>query len=389
MMSYSSRAIFVLGTVAGLSVAGILVPCMATAQSRSELEYRKSRIEAQRAATIEKLKHAKAEQLTARNKLVVAQRELATAERELSDAEWKLQRTRATIRKVKGEIQNTEATLARHKGEFEQRILFTFKAGTPAYMEVLLRATDFSDFATRASFNKRMAAEDSRLIGALLEYHRRREAQGAQLRGQEAEQARVRTQVRAARDKVAQKREVAAGLVKKANSDRQAYEQQLVEMAEAHKAIEQLLAALPSGTGLHGSYKGRWAGTFIWPMKGRITSPFGMRFHPILKCRKMHQGIDIAFAGCGGTPVVAAADGRVVHSGWRGALGVSVILDHGSGMGTIYGHFRTGSLHVSTGQYVKRGQVLGRCGTTGRSTGDHLHFGVVKNGRCVDPMDYL
>jgi murein DD-endopeptidase MepM/ murein hydrolase activator NlpD len=195
--------------------------------------------------------------------------------------------------------------------------------------------------------------------------------------------------VRAARDKVAQKREVAAGLVKKANSDRQAYEQQLVEMAEAHKAIEQLLAALPSGSGLHGSYKGAWAGTFIWPMKGRITSPFGMRFHPILKCRKMHQGIDIAFAGCGGTPVVAAADGRVVHSGWRGALGVSVILDHGSGMGTIYGHFRTGSLHVSTGQNVRRGQVLGRCGTTGRSTGDHLHFGVVKNGRCVDPMDYL
>ena len=155
------------GLLSVLLLAGLLAPRVATAQSRSELEHRRARIEAERVATIEKLKHAKADQLTARNKLVVAQRELALAERELSDAEWKLQRTRSTIRKVKQEIKNTEATLARHRRDFEQRILFTFRAGTPSYAAVLLRATDFNDFATRASFNKRMAGEDIRLAAAM------------------------------------------------------------------------------------------------------------------------------------------------------------------------------------------------------------------------------
>jgi len=377
-------------------VALLLVACstllaagQADAQSRSALKRRLGRIAGEKAEVRSRLRDTKAEQLTARNELCVAQRDVAEAERQLKAAQWQLGRTRGTIRRVKDELTNTEATLNRHKQELGQRILVTYKAGIPSYLEVLLNATDFGDFVNRAEFNARIASEDAALLQAMTEYQHRREQQRVQLRQKEAEQVSLRRQVQARRDEVVRKKRHAEALVEKANEDRVTYERQLAEMEAAEKAVEELLARLPSGTGLYGTYKGKWAGTFIWPMRGRITSPFGMRLHPILGYRKMHKGIDIAFAGCGGAPIKAAADGRVVHAGWRGALGVSAIIDHGSGMGTVYGHFQSGSLRVVTGQNVTRGQVLGRCGTTGRSTGNHLHFGVLRNGRCVDPLDYL
>ena len=101
----------------------------------------------------------------------------------------------------------------------------------------------------------------------------------------------------------------------------------------------------------------------------------------------MHTGVDIAAPG--GTPIRAAADGRVVSAGWNGAYGVCVIIDHGSGKATLYGHLQGGSLQVCTGQNVSRGQTIGRCGSTGWSTGNHLHFEVRQNGSPVNPMNYL
>ncbi len=122
-------------------------------------------------------------------------------------------------------------------------------------------------------------------------------------------------------------------------------------------------------------------------MKGRIKSPYGMRQHPITGRRTLHTGIDIE--GAGGTPIRAAAAGRVISAGWRGAYGVCVVLDHGSDISTLYGHCQADSLQVSKGQTVARGDVLARCGATGFATSDHLHFEVRRDGRPVDPMGYL
>lgn len=123
----------------------------------------------------------------------------------------------------------------------------------------------------------------------------------------------------------------------------------------------------------------------LWPVRGRITSRFGYRVHPIRRRRLFHSGIDIAVSP--GTSVKAAACGRVVYAGWRSGYGKTIIIDHGQGIRTLYAH--NSRLHVKVGQWVNKGQVICASGNTGTSTGPHLHFEVLLNGQPKNPLDYL
>ena len=118
------------------------------------------------------------------------------------------------------------------------------------------------------------------------------------------------------------------------------------------------------------------------PVHGRLTSGFGNRFHPILGYVRFHDGLDLAAST--GTPIVAAADGRVIGAGWRGGYGQQVQIAHAGGIDTLYGHMSRIAAHA--GDVVRKGQVIGYVGSTGLSTGPHLHFEVTKNGRPINPM---
>ncbi len=124
-----------------------------------------------------------------------------------------------------------------------------------------------------------------------------------------------------------------------------------------------------------------------WPSKAstRITSPFGMRNHPILKVPKMHTGIDIGASS--GTDILAANAGTVITAGWNNSYGYMVMIDHGGGIVTLYAH--ASKLLVSTGNVVARGQTIAKVGSTGMSTGPHLHFEVRLNGVYKNPLDYV
>jgi hypothetical protein len=123
----------------------------------------------------------------------------------------------------------------------------------------------------------------------------------------------------------------------------------------------------------------------IWPAKGWLTSRFGARVSPFTGRRQMHGGIDIAAAS--GTSIYAPARARVSFVGRKGPLGKALVLDHGFGVKTVYGH--TKEIHVSTGETVERGQEVAAIGSTGRSTGPHLHYVVEVNGKARDPLDYI
>jgi murein DD-endopeptidase MepM/ murein hydrolase activator NlpD len=117
------------------------------------------------------------------------------------------------------------------------------------------------------------------------------------------------------------------------------------------------------------------------PVNGRVTSGFGSRFHPILGYRRMHAGLDLAASY--GSPIVAAADGRVASAGWSGGYGNLVRISHAGGLQTMYGHMSR--IVARSGEMVRQGQLIGYVGSTGLSTGPHLHYEVLKNGRAVNP----
>jgi murein DD-endopeptidase MepM/ murein hydrolase activator NlpD len=121
------------------------------------------------------------------------------------------------------------------------------------------------------------------------------------------------------------------------------------------------------------------------PIPGRLTSNFGWRIHPIYHTRRFHAGVD--FGAPLGTAIGAADSGMVIYAGWYGGYGNAVILDHGSGLTTVYGH--TSRLYVRVGQLVQKGQTIAAVGSTGLSTGPHLHFEVRRRGQVVNPLGYL
>ena len=123
----------------------------------------------------------------------------------------------------------------------------------------------------------------------------------------------------------------------------------------------------------------------IWPVNGSVTSSFGWRISPTGSSKEQHAGIDIAINA--GTPVVATADGRVVQSGPFGGYGNLVQIDHGNGISTLYGH--NSQIAVNIGQSVKKGQVVSYAGSTGNSTGPHVHYEVRENDTSIDPWKYL
>lgn len=123
----------------------------------------------------------------------------------------------------------------------------------------------------------------------------------------------------------------------------------------------------------------------IWPTGGTVTSGFGWRISPWGEGSEFHQGIDIANSL--NTPIVATADGKVVQSGWSGGYGNLIQIDHGNSITTMYGH--NSQLVVSDGQQVRKGQIIAYLGSTGRSTGPHVHYEIRVNGNAVDPVGFL
>lgn len=141
------------------------------------------------------------------------------------------------------------------------------------------------------------------------------------------------------------------------------------DLAKTEEKLEEYMTSIPT----------------LWPAEGKISSYFGARKDPFESGEGFHEGIDIAAAY--GEDILASADGVVVSAGWYGGYGKAVIIDHGNGITTLYGH--TSSILVKEGRHVKKGDLIARIGSTGRSTGAHLHFEVLINGKAVNPLEYL
>lgn len=173
-------------------------------------------------------------------------------------------------------------------------------------------------------------------------------------------------------------------MINKYKTDRKTYERAERELARQSASIQNMIARNKGTSTVKISSTG-----FMRPISGRITSPFGWRTHPIFNSRTFHSGVDIAGPNRGS--IRASNSGKVIYSGWYGGYGKVVILDHGTVNGrpitTLYAHMST--IKVSQGQFVNKGEVVGYEGTTGYSTGPHVHFEVRVNGKPNNPLNYI
>jgi murein DD-endopeptidase MepM/ murein hydrolase activator NlpD len=302
-----------------------------------------------------------------------------------------------------------KTTLARHNDALRRRLVDAYEYGDTDYIDVLLSATSFTDFAERWEDIRYLVAANERTVRerraaeSLVERVQRdveRErvviddviARERQTRMQLAELATQRValvvaaeaQRRSVSTEVAQLEELSAAQeaeLERFIRARQQLEEQRRQAADA----ERRRAAELAGQAVPAPVNAGAPGSFSWPASGPITDPFGMRMHPITHQWKMHTGLDIG-APMGAT-ITAAAGGKVIYSGWEGGYGNTVIIDHGGATSTLYGH--CSQLFVSEGQDVQRGQAIAAVGATGEATGPHLHFEIRINGVPVDPAPRL
>ena len=295
------------------------------------------------------------------------------------------------VRLKRAELAEAQHELVAEQSAFQQRVRIAYKTSDLDYLDVLMASSSFEDLVSRVDVVRSLVGGDNALVGRL---QTTRDAVREQKRAIAARQSEAR---KAADDLQAQSAQLASLQAARAEQHSAALAARAAktgalaqvndDLAQLRSQEDQLLAESSALSGVINSSPGGGGGTgrLGWPVGGPVTSSFGWRVHPILHVKRFHTGIDI---GVGyGTPIHAADSGTVIYATWMSGYGNVIIVDHGSGISTLYAH--QSSLAVGMGARVTRGQVIGYVGSTGFSTGPHLHFEVRLNGTPVDPLAYL
>jgi murein DD-endopeptidase MepM/ murein hydrolase activator NlpD len=335
------------------------------------------------------IRAARQQQASATDRLWDAQKQLHAAQGRLVTARGQLAQTRTELTAAQAQLARLEKRVSQHQADVQAQLLALYKSGQPGYLNVVMQADSFSDFANRNRFVSAIVNQDAYLLQWLSRQQDQADRQRTALATTEQQRARLVTQISRDQATAQQKQAEVTQILHEANVKRtvaeEEYAQEGQEENELQAMVRARMAHAGGGGGYAGSYSGKWSGRFSWPVEGPITSPFGARINPVTHRASFHEGADIGASW--GTPIHAADKGLVISTGWKPAYGQVVALDNGSGFVTWYCH--CSAILVSEGQLVSRGQVIARVGATGWATGPHLHFGVLKDGDWVNPLDYL
>lgn len=287
---------------------------------------------------------------------------------EIEEIEESIDIKESQIEETLSDIEKTKSDIKDRKENLDNRLRAMYKNGSVGYLDVLLGSGSLSELISNIDMVQKIYRNDQKTLETLKNQHEELGSKQVVLEEQQADLETERISAQKKQDELKADQSV---------------------LKEKHDELEaesqRLSSEIASGQDSDKVYEG---GTFKWPTTSYyITSEFGYRYHPIFGDWRGHSGVDI---GAGhGQPVYAAADGKVMFSGGNPDYGYGyyITIDHGSGLATLYGH--NSQLLVSHGQEVKKGDVIAKIGSTGWSTGPHLHFEVIVNGTPVNPMNYF
>ncbi|MDD3270766.1 MAG: peptidoglycan DD-metalloendopeptidase family protein [Syntrophomonadaceae bacterium] len=305
-------------------------------------------------------------------------------ESEINYTDDRIAYLKQNIEEVEGEIKVSEEALAEQSDTLGNRLVFIYeKGGDVSYLEVLLSAADIKDFLTRYDLLNMIVEQDVELIKAINKEKKELSLKKCDLEIKQKELVNIQANQMGQKEILDSQKEEKQKLLGSVRLEKKKQEQALNELERESRQLEAIIRQYQSGN--TGSQAG--TGTFTWPAPGytNITSPYGMRLHPILNERRLHTGMDIR-APMGAT-IVAADSGTVIFAGWMSGYGQVIIVDHKNDLSTLYAH--QSSFLVSKGANVSKGQAIGKVGSTGWSTGPHLHFEVRVKGTPTNPIGYV
>ncbi|MGL6107937.1 murein hydrolase activator EnvC family protein [Romboutsia sp.] len=297
---------------------------------------------------------------------------VAEIEKNIEDTNAKIGKIDSEIESTKSEIKILEEKIAKNEELLGQRLKVISSNYSIGYMKVILSSDSLSDFFNNIYMVKQVVEQDKVLLKELDENKLLVKEKEKELETKKKNQEDLKLSLQNDNEAVKADKAELESLKSKLEKEEESLEGEVEKLAAQSKVDVENGAVISSGS---------------WPVPGhsRVSSPYGYRLHPVLNVQKMHTGIDIPAPE--GTPAVAIDSGTVIFSGVQGSYGNTVMIQHDDGKVTLYAH--NSALLVSVGQRVEKGQVVTRIGSTGRSTGPHLHFEVRINGKHTNPMGYI
>ena len=364
-----------------MAFAAVIWPFIAYADNVSDLKGDLSDINNDIAALEKKISQGKSEANTLSKEIKTVEKKVYSVQQQINTLTQRVNETKEKISIALDELNEKQAEMDEQNKDLNARLRAMYKNGDVSMLSVLFNSASISDFLTNLDLIKRIYESDKKLLESMESDYQiivEKKQALSELKTDLVNQQNALKENKAALAESEAALEKQKSAIEKNNKQLEAQVDAL--NAEADRLVDEILK-LQGG----GDYLG---GTMCWPAKAstRITSPFGYRMHPILKVNKLHTGIDIGAAY--GTDILAANSGKVITAAYNAnGYGYYIMIDHGGGIVTLYGH--SSKLLVKKGDVVTRGQVIAKVGSTGMSTGAHLHFEVRVNGKYTNPLEYV
>ena len=354
--------------------------------SKDKINNVKQNIDVQRSDTKKKIRELKRKENNAINQLYKSQGNLEVTKKELEATTQSLEQTKKKLSNLQNSLENATAKYNRDQIAVGKRLREIYKGERISFLNVIFMADNINTMLDKIYYQERITEQDAKQLKNLKQQIGLLSSYTSQIEAQKQNVLYTMARIQSKKDKIAQDISISQSLIKKLQTDRKTYERAENELARQSAQLEKMLRS--NAKNVKDSERFTTTSDFIMPAHGPVTSPFGWRTHPIFKTRKFHSGVDLGVPM--NTAIKCSNSGVVSFVGWYGGYGKVVIVDHGIYKGkpvsTLYAHLS--SYSVAKGQKVSRGQVIARSGSTGYSTGPHLHFEVRVNGAPVSPYSY-